>query len=61
MKKKHTSDFDQTHRDVDFELKTYHKKFCAPSSKMGGAMGPQNSVIFEKNVIFRHLHPLKIV
>ena len=47
---------------VHLELKTHHIKFCAPSSKGGGAMSPQGRVIFEKkNLIFRHLDSLKMV
>ena len=39
---------------VDFELKTHLTKFCVPSSKDGGAVGPQSSVISEKNVFFMY-------
>ena len=45
-KKKHTSDPDQTHVGINFELKIHHTKFYDSNSKGVGAMGPQSEVIF---------------
>ena len=41
---------------VDPELKTHHMKFCAPTSKGGGAMGPKTVVSLKKRVFLKITH-----
>ena len=45
---------------LDFELKAHHIKFFGTSSELGGAMGSQSRVIFEKkNRSFSSFEPPK--
>ena len=48
-------------RWLDLEFKTQRTKFFTSSSKGDRAMSPQSRIIFEKNILFPHLHPLKMM
>ena len=53
------SGFHKTHVSGHLKLKTYHTRFCGPSSKWDGALDPHSWVIFEKKYDFSSFSPSK--